>query len=181
MLTLTDRRSPASSTMTASAIRVNCFLLVLGLNVLYLVACNRAAAQPDVEELMRWLENEDPSVRYMAVEALGNFEGELRDGLPSLFGACEDESDDVRIGAVYAIANLGPRAAGAVPVLVKALRDKNTEVRAGAAYALPTLGAEATRALPSLRKSLADKSRQVRREAASSIAKLKLIANYQEN
>ena len=92
---------------------------------------------PDaIEPLFAMLKNENPNIRYIAIENLGKARN--LHTIEPLTAALMDKEADVRNAAAYALGELGdPRA---IEPLIVALKDKNVYVHGSVARALGKIG-----------------------------------------
>jgi HEAT repeat protein len=116
--------------------------------------------------LVKMLDDEDPDVRLLVVERLGDAEALVR--------ALKDEHAGVRREAAYCLAGLG---AAACPAICKALEDESPRVRAAGALAVMSIryrkdywGPAECKAFSSALKRLRnDRDPDVRRQAAEAL------------
>jgi HEAT repeat protein len=121
-----------------------------------------------VDALMAATRDEDATVRYEAIDALGRH-GDPR-AAEVLIPALSDADPDIRAVAIEALHQCGVRSA--VPLLVAALADENPTVRRHAAMALGDLGDEhVLSALEAVQQH--DVEAFVREMATSAIARLR--------
>ncbi len=101
----------------------------------------RASIDPQlvVPLLLKALEDDDPTVRHVAVTYLGIVRDNPPAEIAGLIDALEDEEADVREAAAIALGQYGALADQAVPALRKAARDSDEEVRREAGRALVTI------------------------------------------
>lgn len=97
-------------------------------------ALGRYSAVENLAELTEALEDEDPGVRQVAVEAFLNLGGNAERYLPRLLPRLFDENKDVRVALVDLLGQIGTSAV--IPHLITALRDENDWVRIRAIEAL---------------------------------------------
>lgn len=118
-------------------------------------ALGRYSVPENIAEITDALEDADPSIRRVAVEAFGNMGGGAERYLPRLLPRLFDEDKDVRLALVDLLGQIGT--SSTLPHLVSALRDENEWVRIRAiealgvnrnAEAVPTLAAMLQTASP---------------------------------
>lgn len=97
-------------------------------------ALGRYSVPENIAEITDALEDEDPSIRRVAVEAFLNMGGGAERYLPRLVPRLFDEDKDVRLALVDLLGQIGTSAV--MPHLVTALRDENEWVRIRAIEAL---------------------------------------------
>lgn len=97
-------------------------------------ALGRYGAAENINEITDALEDPDPSVRRVAVEAFINLGGSAERYLPRLLPRLFDEDKDVRVALVDLLGQIGT--ASVMPHLITALRDENEWVRIRAIEAL---------------------------------------------
>lgn len=96
-----------------------------------------------------------PSVRRVAVSALGYIGPEARSAAPALFRATQDTNEMVRGVAFWALGRILPDPQLTIPVLVAGLGDPLRGYHWQAAVALGEYGPEARAAVPALLRALA--------------------------
>ena len=92
------------------------------------------------EALVAATQDEEPTVRVNAVEALG-WKAPLPAAISALSEAIRDREPDVRFSAALSLAQLGPSAEAAIPALAEALHDENRYVPGYAVEALERIAA----------------------------------------
>ena len=97
-------------------------------------ALGRYSVTENLTEITEALEDEDPAIRRVAVEAFLNLGGVAERYLPRLLPRLFDEDKDVRVALVDLLGQIGTSAV--MPHLVTALRDENEWVRIRAIEAL---------------------------------------------
>ncbi len=126
-----------------------------------LAAQGGAAARP---QMLKFLKDEDPAVRYWSLIGLSGLKSEASDVEPALRQALSDASGSVRVAAAAALGKQDRHAAG-LPTLVECLVDKNDWVRHAAMQAMDDYGPRAARARPEVEKALQDNNEYVVRIA----------------
>jgi HEAT repeat protein len=140
----------------------------------------RSSGAPDDQErfaeLVKLVNDSDPSIRYWGVTGIGMFAARLdkRDGgqmaaINTLTPLLQDRAPSPRIAAAQALGQLG-QADKALPVLVAAMRDPQDAVRIQAVAALEKLGSAARPAEQTLRAAMSDPSEYVKRISERAIA-----------
>jgi hypothetical protein len=130
---------------------------------------------PGLEPLLESLRDDDKSVRWRAVLALGEMRSEHRDAIFALVDALDDSDQGVRWAAAASLGKTGPPARDAVPALAGALNDPDDAVlRWHAAAALTQIGPVAKEAVPALIGALKDE--RVREQAGEGLVKIGLPA-----
>jgi HEAT repeat protein len=104
-------------------------------------------AKDAVPSLLKACEDEDPTVRVAAAQAVGQVGPE---SLSAMVHLLKHEDKYVRRTAVWAIGKLGPLAKPALKSLCETLKDPDARTAAGAAQALGNMEAEGVRAVPAL-------------------------------
>ncbi len=136
-------------------------------------ASEMAEQEPDIECLIRSLENPDSDVRRRAAQTLRSVGQEAKAAVPALIVALNDESRIVREFAAAALGNIGPEAKAAVPALIDAFSDESYSPRTSAAAALGSIGPDAEAAVPALTQALTDDSSMlVRKYAAQALGSI---------
>ncbi len=97
-------------------------------------ALGRYSVTENIGEITDALEDADPSIRRVAVEAFGNMGSAAERYLPRLLPRLFDEDKDVRLALVDLLGQIGTPSV--LPHLVTALRDENEWVRIRAIEAL---------------------------------------------
>ncbi|BAZ37947.1 peptidase C14 caspase catalytic subunit p20 [Calothrix sp. NIES-4101] len=120
-----------------------------------------------IPRLIKFLEDEDSSVRYRAASALGEIKSEA--AIPGLIKLLEDEDSSVRYIAASALGEIKSEAA--TPGLIQLLEDEDSSIRYIAASALGEIKSEV--ATPGLIQLLEDEDSSIRYIAASSLGKIK--------
>jgi HEAT repeat protein len=134
-----------------------------------------ALESPAVIDLVDMLRHEDPSLRRIAVVALGETSSVGRAAIPELVEGLDDRDEAVRREAARALGKIG--AAAAVPSLVVALGGAADDVgRASAAEALGRIGRRAAVAIPGLIAALKHADDGVCDAAASALVMIGLQA-----
>ncbi len=125
-----------------------------------------------VPALTAAIRDKDRSVRWSAIDALGNLGPPSKEAVPALIEALQDADVVLRWKAAEALGSIGPEAKGAVPTLTKALQDESCIVRMQVALALGRMGPKAKQAVPALTKVLQDQETVVRRFAAEALKQI---------
>jgi HEAT repeat protein len=122
-----------------------------------------------VPMLKKALDDEDPNIRYWAVEVLLRVDRStgVRLGVPVLAQLLTD--DRLLSGAFSSLAGLGPDAEAAIPALLGVLKSKNSKERDRAAFVLGRIGPAARSAVPALVEALDSGDEAIRSEAAWAI------------
>ncbi len=131
-----------------------------------------AVGAPAVPALIEASEHQNPAVRTLTVETLGDIGLAAEDGIPVLIQAQRDESAAVRGGAVEALGLVSQSTSEAVPALVDALEDEDIWVRRNTSLALARLGNHAQEAIPALEASLKADNRYVRANCAHALYRM---------
>ena len=97
-------------------------------------ALGRYSVTENLAEITEALEDADPAIRRVAVEAFLNLGGAAERYLPRLLPRLFDEDKDVRVALVDLLGQIGT--SSVMPHLVTALRDENEWVRIRAIEAL---------------------------------------------
>ncbi|MCY7278512.1 MAG: HEAT repeat domain-containing protein, partial [Phormidesmis sp. CAN_BIN44] len=97
-------------------------------------------AQAAIPALSNLLQDENPDIRFVAAQALGEIGTEAV--VPALTKALQDKDENVRVSAAVAFQQIGSVAQQAKPVLIAALWDGNWYVRSKTAATLSKLGLE---------------------------------------
>lgn len=97
-------------------------------------ALGRYSVQENISEITDALEDADPAIRRVAVEAFLNMGGAAERYLPRLLPRLFDEDKDVRLALVDLLGQIGTSTV--MPHLITALRDENEWVRIRAIEAL---------------------------------------------
>jgi HEAT repeat protein len=118
------------------------------------------------------LQDQDPTVRCAAADAIGKMGVEGKSATPILTELLMDKVCHVRILSVKALGNIGPDAKEAIPTITKLLEDNNRDVRICAAEALGKMGSEARMAIPNITKLLNDEDAFVRSTAAGALGRM---------
>lgn len=103
-----------------------------------------------IPTLLQALKDEDPYVRAIAADALGNFPENADRIVPSLVVALQDEDSYVRAEAARSLETIGPASIVALPRLIALLDDEDRHVRLTVLGALESLGSKAADAIPQL-------------------------------
>jgi hypothetical protein len=106
-------------------------------------------AQSSIPELSNLIQDENPDVRFVAAQALGEIGTEAV--VPALTKALQDKDENVRVSAATAFQNIGALARPAKTVLIDALWDGNWYVRSKVARIISQLELE-ERDIPDLLK-----------------------------
>jgi HEAT repeat protein len=114
------------------------------------------AAAPAVPDIVRHLQQGEPTVRCTAATALGRMASARSEVVSALTDALTDDKPWVRQAAAGALGRIGPEAASAVAGLREALSDRHT--RKAAVWALGKIGPSAAEAAPALVALLRDRS-----------------------
>ncbi len=117
------------------------------------------------------LNDENPSIRSDAADAIGLLGEDASDAISALSQALHDDYEPVRLNAAYALGAIGEKA---VPVLIENLVSENGQARRKAAYGLAAVGAPA---VPALIEVLAHENDDVRVEATYALAQIGNDAN----
>ncbi len=101
----------------------------------------RASIDPQlvIPQLLHALDDEDASVRHVAVTYLGIVRDSPGEEVPGLIKALDDEEAEVRQAAAVALGQYGALAEPAVPALRKAAKDPDEDVQREAGRALVTI------------------------------------------
>lgn len=128
-----------------------------------LVACQSKS----VPALINTLNNQDESIRIIAIAALGEIGINAKAAIPALNATYKDKSIEVRVVTVDALGKIRKRA---IPTLIVALQDEDENVREIATNALVKIGKPA---LPALIKALETGSWRSRLTAADVLGKMR--------
>ncbi|MCI0457921.1 MAG: HEAT repeat domain-containing protein [Gemmataceae bacterium] len=126
-------------------------------------------------QLLKLIEDEDPIVREVAIEAIPRVGVAAEQALPKLAKALRDPRWAEAVAASIArIARHAakPEEAGAFKVLLSAAKDSDVTLRRTAVSALEFMGERATAALPVLTEARQDPDQQVREAAEALIERL---------
>lgn len=113
-------------------------------------ALGRYSVPENLTEITEALEDPDPRIRQVAVEAFQNMGGAAERYLPRLLPRLFDENKDVRVALVDMLGQIGTSAV--IPHLITALRDENDWVQIRAIEALGVN--KNTEAVPTLAQKL---------------------------
>jgi HEAT repeat protein len=129
-------------------------------------------------ELVKLVQDRDPSVRYWGVTGLAAFADRLDKGdgrrsgvVNTLQPLLDDKAPGPRIAAAQALGQLG-QADKALPVLIAAMSDPQESVRIQAVAALERLGPAARSAEQTLRTATNDPSEYVKRISQRAVLQL---------
>nr|WP_293153164.1 HEAT repeat domain-containing protein [Okeania sp. SIO2C9] len=89
---------------------------------------------------MHLLRDDDWSVRFTAVKAVGNLDLEAKQFIPQLQQLLRDENSDVSSAAAKAVGEIGSEAKKFIPQLQQLLSDEDSNVRSAAATAVSQMG-----------------------------------------
>ncbi len=137
----------------------------LALVSLLVIVAGCTTDRPDVQGLIKQLQDPDPQKRKDAAFALSELGPKAAAAAPALVGALKD--NDTRVWATMALGKIG--SAAAAP-LAEALKDEDANVRKAALTALIDIGSGADAAVPELTKALSDKDEEIRKDAAYVLA-----------
>jgi HEAT repeat protein len=117
-----------------------------------------------INELVRAMKDERPSIRWWAARSLGNLGLEVKciEAVSVLTQALTDKSGGVRVEAARALCKMNLESQG-LPVLMEDLKNEDQVVRHYAALALEDIGEKAQPALDALKQAREDKYEYVRR------------------
>ena len=125
-----------------------------------ILAVAEVASQQDakhVEQLARWLSDDEPTVRWWAATGLAVLKQKARPAESALEVALRDTSPVVRIAAAEVLCNLG-QVEAMLPVLTEGLAHATPYVRLRAMNALDRLGKKTRPALPAIRAAAMKKA-----------------------
>jgi len=124
-----------------------------------------------VPRLIGSLKSKEPTVRYLAVRALGNLGPAASAASPALLTMLNDTGMNSNVGAAAAeaFAHIDP---APVPRLVEALKDRDPETGCNVSRALGGLGPAAGEAVPLLRELAEDKDQELKLCAAQALEKI---------
>ncbi len=105
-----------------------------------------------VSTLIKALQNENWSHRYIAADALCDIGPEAITALPYLIQTTQDPNKNVQESSIKAIGEMGPAAQEAVPALLTLLSDNATNFRILAAEALFKIGSHSEKATQTLQE-----------------------------
>ncbi|NEN88796.1 MAG: HEAT repeat domain-containing protein [Okeania sp. SIO3H1] len=125
-----------------------------------------------VEQIGKFLNNEDSDLRAAAVKAVGEMGSEAKQFIPQLLQLFSDEDSDVRDAAATAVGEMGSEAKQFIPQLQQLLRDEDSRVRDAAATAVGEMGSEAKQFIPQLQQLLRDENSGVRSAAVRAVGNL---------
>ncbi|MEO1377996.1 MAG: hypothetical protein AAFW70_27710, partial [Cyanobacteria bacterium J06635_10] len=148
----------------------------------------------DTKNLRKWLncfkpsiikaiKDEDPGVRYMAMEIISISENPIKAAIPLLMEALNEKGERTRGAAVLAFQSMASEAKPAIPKIIAILQNKQ-ENEQNRRYALITLGnlkKNAVSAIPALIDTIEDKqnSKSIVISAAQALQKIdSLIVIY---
>jgi len=97
-------------------------------------------AESAISALSQVIKDENPDVRFVVVQALGEIGSEAV--VPALIESLQDENENVRVSAVEALKKIGSAAEPAVPLLTKVFWDGNWFIRSNSAKIITNLGLE---------------------------------------
>lgn len=112
------------------------------------------------------LEDEDPTVRSDAADALGLLGESAAEGVTMLGDALGDSYEPVSLNAAYALGAIGEPA---VPTLIEKLHDEKGSTQRMAAYGLAAVGEPA---VPSLCEAMDHENDEVRHQATYALAQI---------
>lgn len=121
-------------------------------------AADAASSAPEIERLLSFATDEDPSVRYWGAIGIGNFSDTAKQSATAaseMTKALEDTAPAVRIAAARALCRMGEAEKG-LPVLEAELAGDNQWARLEAAIALDELDETARPSLEALQGGLVD-------------------------
>jgi len=145
-----DAVSPLLETVKIEAVKSkNSFTRPAAIMALGFIGKDAKIAVPT---LIKFLQDNDITVRERAIIALGQIKSESKLVVPLLIKALEDKNETIRRSAALALGNIGEDSAPAVPALIYKLEDKSFFVANSAIVALSEIGKPATPAIPSLIK-----------------------------
>jgi HEAT repeat protein len=134
---------------------------------------NGKEANVAVPALAKALNEDDPELSLLVVEALGKYGGKA---VPTVLIAMKNKSAGVRLSALRQLRKLQLKpeyvTSDIVAALMLALQDSDENVRERAAATLGSLGPAAKEAIPALARGLKDSDLWVRKEAASAIGEI---------
>jgi len=122
-----------------------------------------------IPPLVSALEDDNPSVRKSAAEAIGAYGPLAEPAIPALVDALGDTDEDVVSQARSALSNIGP---GAVWPLIAALDSADGDIRIGAARVLGAIGPAAAAAGPALLALLDGETGALQSTAAWALGKI---------
>ena len=107
---------------------------------------------PSVDDIRKWLTDEDVNLRRASVEAAGRIGWQAVELVPDLVAALKDEDTFVMRIAVTSLGKVNPPPAEAVEPLIEIIADESDDrvTKKLAAWALGRMGAVAAAALPAL-------------------------------
>ena len=126
-------------------------------------------AREALPALISSLEDDDPKVREVSAQAIGNMGP---DALPTLAGMLTHQDKYVRRNAVWAMSKLGPLARPALPDLCAGLKNSDPRTASGAAQALGNIGADAAEAVPALAEAMRGTNIVLCRLAAKALSQI---------
>lgn len=106
------------------------------LATIVLLAIAGCGNDPQVERLIRELQDEDVQVRRAAARSLGDMRTNAAPAVLALRNAVDDKDRDVRRLALQAISRAGAEAESYLPVVRRSLEDDDLSVRIAAAFAV---------------------------------------------
>jgi HEAT repeat protein len=126
-----------------------------------------------VAELVRMLDDPNPTVRVQGAQGLSEHGPEARAAVPSLVKALQSPDSLLRQHAALALGAIGPDARDAVPALITILDDPEWSVRRQAVLALGAIGPAARRSAAVLQRlRTSDPNSLVRKAAEEALTKI---------
>ena len=126
-------------------------------------------AREALPSLVQALDDDDPKVREVSAQAIGNMGP---DALPTLAGMLTHPDKYVRRNAVWAMGKLGPLARPALADLCAGLKNSDPRTASGAAQALGNIGADAADAVPALAEAMRGTNIVLCRLAAKALSQI---------
>ncbi|MGD1809024.1 HEAT repeat domain-containing protein [Dapis sp. BLCC M126] len=123
-------------------------------------------------DIVKYLKDDDSSLRYSAAEALGNLGNDSEPVVQALLPLLHDEDSIVRESAVRALGNLGNASEPVVQALLPLLHDEDSDMRQSAAEALGNLGNDSKPVVQALLPLLHDHLLSVRESAVRALGNL---------
>ena len=132
---------------------------------------------PEVNKLIKSLDDQDWHERSQAIEMLCGMGLNARAAIPSLIERLDDEEWQVRYAAATALTRMKPVPEQAISSLISALSDEEWQVRKSVAEAIAAIGTTSETAVSALTKALSDIEWQVRKPVAEALATSGPISN----
>lgn len=136
---------------------------------LFFAQVNFSSAQ-EIDQLIRFLKHDEPSIRSRSAKALGEIRSEK--AIQPLIIALDDNAYIVRRNVAFALGLIGESASPAVPKLIELLKDPNWSVRVNSAFALGAIGESSAPAIPFLINALDDPNWEVSVNAIKALGQI---------